>query len=200
MNYLRVVKKRQEKKNNESRQQWGLNFLSALKNFLFLLLIILIIITILVFLISLIAQIKETNVTSWLPTFQTHISQRVRIFCSSIRVPSTLRTFLITACTDLWQLLALCINFVVITLSLTPLVGRRYPFGLAGVAQRPNFSKISSNSLDFFGWNLLKSWHFLYHEYFFVMTFYRNEKFFSDLQNFSTRNSPSVFPYFLGQT
>ena len=58
MNYLRVVKKRQEKKNNESRQQWGLNFLSALKNFLFLLLIILI------------AQIKETNVTIGCPPFR----------------------------------------------------------------------------------------------------------------------------------
>ena len=48
-------------------------------------------------------------------------------------------------------------------------------------------SKFSSNSLDFFGWNLLKSWHFLYRR--------RRENFFSDLQNFSTRNSPSVFPY-----
>ena len=47
--------------------------------------------------------------------------------------------------------------------------------------------KFSSNSLDFFGWNLLKSWPFLYRR--------RREKLFSDLQNFSTRNSPSVFPY-----
>ena len=72
MNYLRVVKrdKRQEKKNNESRQQWGLNFLSALKNFLFLLLIILIIKTILVSLVSLIAQIKETNVIVGCPPFR----------------------------------------------------------------------------------------------------------------------------------
>ena len=45
----------------------------------------------------------------------------------------------------------------------------------------------SSNSLDFFRWNLLKSWHFLYWR--------RRENIFSDLQNFSTRNSPSVFPY-----
>ena len=49
------------------------------------------------------------------------------------------------------------------------------------------FSKFSSNSLDFIGWNLLKSWHFLYWR--------RREKIFSDLQNFSTRNSTSVFPY-----
>ena len=49
------------------------------------------------------------------------------------------------------------------------------------------FSKFSSNSLAFFGWNLLKSWHFLYRR--------RRENIFSDLQNFSTRNSPSVFPY-----
>ena len=39
----------------------------------------------------------------------------------------------------------------------------------------------------FFGWNLLKSWLFLYRR--------RREKIFSDLQNFGTRNSPSVFPY-----
>ena len=49
------------------------------------------------------------------------------------------------------------------------------------------FSKFSSNSLDFFVWNLLKSWHFLYWR--------RREKIFSDLQNFRTRNSSSVFPY-----
>ena len=49
------------------------------------------------------------------------------------------------------------------------------------------FSKFSSNSLYFFGWNLLKSWRFLYPR--------RREKFFSDLQNFSKRNSPWVFPY-----
>ena len=49
------------------------------------------------------------------------------------------------------------------------------------------FSKFSSNSLDFFVWNLLKSWHFLYRR--------RHEKNFSDLQNFRTRNSSSVFPY-----
>ena len=48
-------------------------------------------------------------------------------------------------------------------------------------------SYLASNSLDFFGWNLLKSWHFLYRR--------RRQKIFSDLQNFSTRNSPSVFPY-----
>ena len=48
------------------------------------------------------------------------------------------------------------------------------------------FSKFSSNSLDFFGWNL-KSWNFLYRR--------RREHIFSNLQNFSTRNSPSVFPY-----
>ena len=34
------------------------------------------------------------------------------------------------------------------------------------------FSKFSSNSLDFFGWNLRKSWHFLYRR--------RRETFFSD--------------------
>ena len=49
------------------------------------------------------------------------------------------------------------------------------------------FSKFSSNSLDFIGGNLRKSRHFLYRR--------RREKIFSDLQNFSTRNSPSVFPY-----
>ena len=48
-------------------------------------------------------------------------------------------------------------------------------------------SKFSSNSLDFFVWNLLKSWHFLYWR--------RREKIFSDFQNFRTRNSSSVFPY-----
>ena len=48
------------------------------------------------------------------------------------------------------------------------------------------FSKLD-NSLDFFWWNPLKSWHFLYRR--------RREKIFSDLQNFSTRNSPSLFPY-----
>ena len=32
-----------------------------------------------------------------------------------------------------------------------------------GKSEKNNcFSKFSSNSLDFFGWNLLKSWHFLY--------------------------------------
>jgi len=45
---------------------------------------------------------------------------------------------------------------------------------------------ITNDSLDFFWWNL-KSWHFLYRR--------RREKNFSDLQNFSTRNLPSVFPY-----
>ena len=59
---------------------------------------------------------------------------------------------------------------------------------ISGKSEKNNcFSKFSSNSLDFFGWNLLKSWHFLYRR--------RREKIFSDLQNFSTRNSPSVFPY-----
>ena len=59
---------------------------------------------------------------------------------------------------------------------------------ISGKSENNNcFSKFSSNSLDFFGWNLLKSWHFLYRR--------RRENFFSDLQNFSTINSPSVFPY-----
>ena len=59
---------------------------------------------------------------------------------------------------------------------------------ISGKSEKNNcFSKFSSNSLDFFGWNLLKSWHFLDRR--------RREKFFSNLQNFSTRNSPSVFPY-----
>ena len=59
---------------------------------------------------------------------------------------------------------------------------------ISGKSEKNNcFSKFSSNSLDFFGWNLLKSWHFLYRR--------RRETIFSDLQNFSTRNSPSVFPY-----
>ena len=59
---------------------------------------------------------------------------------------------------------------------------------ISGKSEKNNcFSKFSSNSLDFFGWNLLKSWLFLYRR--------RREKIFSDLQNFSTRNSPSVFPY-----
>ena len=61
---------------------------------------------------------------------------------------------------------------------------------ISGKSEKNNcFSKFSSNSLDFFGWNLLKSWHFLYRR--------RRETIFSDLQNFSTRNSPSVFPYFV---
>ena len=59
---------------------------------------------------------------------------------------------------------------------------------ISGKSQKNNcFSKFSSNSLDFFGRNLLKSSHFLYRR--------RREKIFPDLQNFSTRNSPSVFPY-----
>ena len=58
---------------------------------------------------------------------------------------------------------------------------------ISGKSVLPCFSKFSSNSLDFFGWNLLKSWHFLYRR--------RREKIFSDLQTFSTTNSPSVFPY-----
>ena len=34
---------------------------------------------------------------------------------------------------------------------------------ISGNSEKNNcFSKFSSNSLDFFGWNLLKSWHFLY--------------------------------------
>ena len=52
---------------------------------------------------------------------------------------------------------------------------------ISGKSEKNNcFSKFSSNSLDFFGWNLLKSWHFLYRR--------RCQKIFSDLQNFSTRN------------
>ena len=59
---------------------------------------------------------------------------------------------------------------------------------ISGKSEKNNcFSKFSSNSLDFFGWNLLKSWHFLYRR--------RRQNIFSDLQNFSTRNSLSVFPY-----
>jgi len=60
---------------------------------------------------------------------------------------------------------------------------------ISGKSEKNNcFSKFSSNSLDFFGWKLLKLWqYFLYRR--------RREKIFSDLQNFSTRNSPSVFPY-----
>ena len=58
---------------------------------------------------------------------------------------------------------------------------------ISGKSENNCFSKFSSNSLHFFGLNLLKSWHFLYRR--------RREKFFSDLQNFSTRFSPSVFPY-----
>ena len=59
---------------------------------------------------------------------------------------------------------------------------------ISGKSEKNNcFSKFSRNFLDFFGWDLLKSWHFLYRR--------RREKNFSDLQNFSTRNSPSVFPY-----
>ena len=58
----------------------------------------------------------------------------------------------------------------------------------SGKSEKNNcFSKFSSNSLDFIGWNLRKSWHFLYWR--------RREKNFSEFQNFSTRNSPSVFPY-----
>ena len=59
---------------------------------------------------------------------------------------------------------------------------------ISGKSEKNNcFSKFSSNSLDFFGWNHLKSGHFLYRR--------PSAKMFSDLQNFSTRNSPSVFPY-----
>ena len=59
---------------------------------------------------------------------------------------------------------------------------------ISGKSEKNNcFSKFSHNSLDFFGWNLLKSWHFLFRRC--------SEKIFSDLQNFSTRNSPSVFSY-----
>ena len=59
---------------------------------------------------------------------------------------------------------------------------------ISGKSEKNNcFSKFSSNCLDFFGWNFFKSWHFLYRR--------RRETIFSDLQNFSTRNSPSVFPY-----
>ena len=43
------------------------------------------------------------------------------------------------------------------------------------------FSKFSSNSLDFIGWNLRKLWHFLYRR--------RREKFFSD------QHKKFVFPY-----
>ena len=46
---------------------------------------------------------------------------------------------------------------------------------ISGKSEKNNcFSKFSSNSLDFFGWNLLKSWHFLYRR--------RRETIFSDLQ------------------
>ena len=52
---------------------------------------------------------------------------------------------------------------------------------ISGKSEKNNcFSKFSSNSLDFFGWNLLKSWHFLYRR--------RGEEILSDLQTFSTRN------------
>ena len=51
---------------------------------------------------------------------------------------------------------------------------------ISGKSEKNNcFSKFPSNSLDFIGWNLRKSWHFLYRR--------RREKNFSDLQNFSTR-------------
>ena len=57
---------------------------------------------------------------------------------------------------------------------------------ISGKSEKNNcFSNFSSNSRDFFGWNLSKSWHFLYRR--------RREKIFSDLQNFTTTNSPSVF-------
>ena len=59
---------------------------------------------------------------------------------------------------------------------------------ISGKSEKNNcFSKFSKKFLDFFVWNLLKSWHFLYRR--------RREKNFSDLQNSSTRNSSSVFPY-----
>ena len=63
---------------------------------------------------------------------------------------------------------------------------------ISGKSEKNNcFSKFSSNSLDFFGWNFLKLWHFLYRR--------RREKIFSDLQNFSTRNFAISFSLF-GQT
>ena len=69
--------------------------------------------------------------------------------------------------------------------------GRRPYQLISGKSEKNNcFSKLD-NSLDFFGWNLLKSWHFLYQR--------RRKKFFFDLQNSSTRNSPSAFSL-LGQT
>ena len=44
---------------------------------------------------------------------------------------------------------------------------------IPGKSEKNNcFSKFSSNSLDFIGWNLRKSWHFLYRR--------RRENFFSD--------------------
>ena len=44
---------------------------------------------------------------------------------------------------------------------------------ISGNSEKNNcFRKFSSNSLDFFGWNLRKSWHFLYRR--------RRENFFSD--------------------
>ena len=46
---------------------------------------------------------------------------------------------------------------------------------ISGKSEKNNcFSKFSGNSLDFFGWNLLKSWHFLYRR--------QREKIFSDLK------------------
>ena len=59
-----------------------------------------------------------------------------------------------------------------------------YPASSRRITVLVNFQAIL---LIFFGWNLLKSWHFLYRR--------RRETIFFDLQNFSTRNSPLVFPY-----
>ena len=75
---------------------------------------------------------------------------------------------------------AVCTGLLVLKLVVLNKDATFRPFGVNG-------GRIVYNSLDFFGWNFLKSWHFLYRR--------RREKNFSDLQNFSTRNSPSVFPY-----
>ena len=57
---------------------------------------------------------------------------------------------------------------------------------ISGKSEKNNVL-VNFQAIDFFGWNLRKSWHFLYRR--------RREKIFPDLQNFSTRNSPSFFPY-----
>ena len=59
-----------------------------------------------------------------------------------------------------------------------------YPASPRRITVLVNFQAIL---LIFLRWNLLNLWLFLYRR--------RREKIFSDLQTFSTRNSPSVFPY-----